>query len=60
MKHIKNDKTEKKNIDSLYTITYTFVNDNIYIKSHLNIEDYSNQNKLAHIEMSKKLDKTFF
>lgn len=59
LKHIKNDKTEK-NIDSLYTITYNFVNDNIYIKSHLNIEDYSNQNKLAHIEMSKKLDKTFF
>jgi diguanylate cyclase (GGDEF)-like protein len=59
LKHIRKNKVED-NINNLHAITYNFVNDNIYIKSHLNIEDYSNQNKLAHIEMSKKLDKAFF
>ena len=59
IKHIRAHELEN-NINNSSVITYLFLNDNIYIKSHLNIEDNSEQNSIAHIEMSRKLDKSFF
>lgn len=59
IKHIKAKKIEN-NINDSYAITYHFFNNNIYIKSHLNIKDYEKQNILAHIEMSKVINQNFF
>jgi diguanylate cyclase (GGDEF)-like protein len=58
-KHTKDSLIEKENIP-LSAITYFSSNDDIYIKSHLNIKDMNTQKSLAHIEMAKKLDKNFF
>jgi len=59
IKHIRANKLEN-NINSSSVITYLFEEDSIYIKSHLNIKDYTEQNKLAHIEMAKELNNSFF
>lgn len=58
-KHIKATQIERENIP-LSAITYSSLNDDIYIKSHLNIKDINTKKTLAHIEMAKKLDKNFF
>ena len=58
-KHIKANKLENS-IYNLGAVTYLSKDDEIYIKSHLNIQDSYKQNILAHIEMAKKLDKKFF
>lgn len=57
--HTKATLIEKDNLP-LSAITYLSLNDDIYIKSHLNIKDVNTQKNLAHIEMAKKLDKNFF
>lgn len=57
--HTKATLIEKNNLP-FSAITYLSLNDDIYIKSHLNIKDLNTQKNLAHIEMAKKLDKNFF
>lgn len=59
IKHFQANKLEK-NLNNSNVITYVSANDSIYIKSHLNIKDYSEKNKLAHIEMAKELNEKFF
>ena len=59
IKHFQANKLEK-NLNNSNVITYVSANDSIYIKSHLNIKDYSEKNKLAHIEMAKELNESFF
>lgn len=49
-----------KDYNSSKIITYHSIDNNIYLKSHLNISDTYTKNIMAHIEMTKVLDKSFF